>query len=122
MNHCILTGNLGADPKIFWSPDGKAIASFNLAFKSMKDKTSWVKVTCFNKLAEVSEKYLHKGAKITIAAVLDQENWETEQGEKRTTLRLIANKIEFLKTDGRGFTGTDKENEVEDQGEETAPF
>lgn len=122
MNHCILTGNLGADPKIFWSPDGKAIASFNLAFKSMKDKTSWVKVTCFNKQAEVSEKYLHKGAKITIAAVLDQENWETEQGEKRTMLRLIANKIEFIKTDGRGFSDTDKENEVDDQNEETAPF
>jgi len=41
MNLCILTGNLGHDPEIFYSSDGDPIASFNLAFKSGKDKTSW---------------------------------------------------------------------------------
>ena len=45
LNSCILTGNLGADPEIFYSSDGDPIATFNLAFKSSKKKTGWIKVT-----------------------------------------------------------------------------
>jgi len=103
MNLCILTGNLGQDPEIFYSSDGDSIASFNLAFKSGKDKTSWIKVTAFNKTAEVCEKYLHKGAKIIVNGSLQQDKWETDDGEKRSSMKVIANRIEFIKTDGRGF-------------------
>ena len=112
MNLCILTGNLGQDPEIFYSSDGDPIASFNLAFKSGKDKTSWIKVTAFNKTAEVCEKYLHKGAKIIINGSLSQEKWETDDGEKRSAMKVIANRIEFIKTDGRGF-----ENQQKDDGD-----
>jgi single-stranded DNA-binding protein len=64
MNLCILTGNLGNDPEIFYSSDGDPIASFNLAFKSGKDKTSWIKVTAFKKTLghekrSTTEIYLH---------------------------------------------------------------
>ena len=48
MNYCILSGNLGADPESIFTQEGTQIASFNIAFRSSKDKTSWVKVTCFN--------------------------------------------------------------------------
>ena len=44
MNHCVLTGNLGDDPKDFYTPDGVAISSFQMAFRSGKDKTSWIRV------------------------------------------------------------------------------
>jgi single-strand DNA-binding protein len=103
LNNCILTGNLGADPEVFYSSEGEPIASFNLAFKSSKKKTGWIKVTCFRKLAEIAEKYLHKGARIGIVGTLDQQKWETEEGATRTSFQLIANSIEFIKTDGRGF-------------------
>jgi single-strand DNA-binding protein len=96
LNLCIITGNLGQDPEIHYSSDGNPIASLNLAFKSGKDKTSWIKVTCFNKLAEISEQYLHKGAKITVVGSLDQEKWEKD-GSTRTGYKLIANSIEFVK-------------------------
>ena len=109
LNHCILTGHLGADPEMFYTKEGEPIASFNLAFKSGKEKTGWIKVTCFKKLAEVCEKYLHKGAKITVVGSLDQEKWESK-GENRTTIKIIAQSIEFIKTDGRGF----KEGETTD--------
>ena len=109
MNLCILTGNLGNDPEVFYSSDGDPIASFNLAFKSGKDKTSWIKVTAFNKTAEVCEKYLHKGAKIIVNGSLSQDKWETDDGEKRSSMKVIANRIEFIKTDGRGFDN--KQNE-----------
>jgi len=103
LNSCILTGNLGADPEIFYTSEGEAVASFNMAFKSSKKKTGWIKVTCFRKLAEIAEKYLHKGARIGIVGTLDQQKWETDEGVQRSSFQLIANSIEFIKTDGRGF-------------------
>lgn len=103
INTCILTGNLGADPEIFYSSEGDPVATFNLAFKASRKKTGWIKVTCFSKLAEITEKYLHKGARIAISASIDQRKWETDDGSKRSAHQLIANSIEFIKTDGRGF-------------------
>ena len=111
INQTILTGNLGADPEIFYTSDGEPIATFNIAFQSSKKKTGWIKVTCFRKLAEVAEKYLHKGARIGIVGTLDQQKWETDEGVNRTSFQLIANSLEFIKTDGRGFEdGQDKED------------
>ena len=95
LNLCIITGNLGQDPEIHYSSEGNPIATLNLAFKSGKDKTSWIKVTCFNKLAEISEQYLHKGAKITVVGALDQEKWEKE-GVTKTSFKIIANSLEFI--------------------------
>ena len=103
LNSCVLTGNLGADPEIFYSSDGDPIATFNLAFRSSKKKTGWIKVTTFNKLADITERHLHKGARIAVVGTLDQNKWETDGGITRTSIQLIANTIEFIKTDGRGF-------------------
>ena len=78
-NTVSLIGNLGADPEVFYSPSsGDPVGRFNLAFVSGKDKTSWIKVVCFNRLATVAEKYLHKGARIAVNGILDQNTWETE--------------------------------------------
>ena len=110
MNQCILTGNLGADPDIRYSQNGDPIATFNIAFRLSKDKTGWVKVTCFNKTAEVAETYLHKGAKVLLSGNLDYNQWENQEGQQRTSIQLIANRIEFIKTDGRGFEGGQHDN------------
>jgi single-strand DNA-binding protein len=102
LNNCILTGNLGADPEVFYSSEGEPIATFNLAFRSSKKKTGWIKITCFRRLAEVAEKYLHKGARIGIVS---------DEGVQRSSFQLIANSLEFIKTDGRGFDeGQDKDD------------
>lgn len=103
MNQVILMGNLGADPDVRYSQSGDPIATFNLAFRLGKEKTGWVKVVCFNKTAEIAETYLHKGAKILLSATLDYNKWETDDGQQKSIIQLIANKIEFIKTDGRGF-------------------
>ena len=112
LNSCILTGNLGADPEIFYSSDGEPIATFNLAFRSSKKKTGWIKVTCFHRLAEVAEKYLHKGARIGILGTLDVNKWETDEGVQRSSFQLIANSIEFIKTDGRGFDDSSNDDDL----------
>ena len=108
MNTCIITGNLGADPESFFSDGGTQVVSFSMAFRSTKDKDNWVKITCFNKTAELAEKYLHKGARVGITGMLDQDKWETNEGKSKSMLKLIANSIEFIKTDGRGFEDQDE--------------
>jgi single-strand DNA-binding protein len=103
LNNCLLTGNLGADPEVFYSSEGNPVASFNLAFRSTKKKTGWIRVVCFGRLAEVTEKYLHKGARIALIGTLDQQKWETDEGVTRSSYQLIAGSLEFVRTDGRGF-------------------
>jgi single-strand DNA-binding protein len=103
MNTCVLTGHLGADPEVVFTPDGVQIANFSVAFRSGKDKTSWLRVTCFERQAELAEKHLHKGAKIGVNGYLDQDKWVGSDGHNKTAYKLVARQIEFLKTDGRGF-------------------
>ena len=104
INQLILTGNLGNGPEKFYT-DLKAIpySSFSLAFKSGREKTSWLKCVCFNKNAEIAEKYLHSGARIAVVGYLQQSKWKTNEGENRSSFEMIVNTIEFIKTDGRGF-------------------
>lgn len=101
LNTCVLTGNLGADPEVFYDSEGQPIATFNLAFRGSKKRTGWIKVNCFQKLAAIVEKHLHKGAKIAVSGILDYHQWENE-GTKRSSIQMIANNIEFIRTDGRG--------------------
>jgi single-strand DNA-binding protein len=122
LNICVLTGNLGADPDITYTNDGVPIANFNLAFNSGRDKTSkeqkvsWIKVTAFNKLAEIAQGYLHKGAKIAITGALDQERWQDNNGDTKTNYKLLANSIEFIKINGEH--NEEHQNTNGDNGEE----
>lgn len=112
MNLLIVSGNLGADPETVYTDTGTHIANFSLAFKSGK-KTAWIQVSSFDKQAELVEKHLHKGARIIVTGSLTQDKWVTGENQVRTTFKAIANRIEFIKTDGRGF---DKDNPNPDEG------
>ena len=113
MNTCVLTGNLGKDPEVTYSPDGLQIANFSLAFRSGKDKTSWMRITCFDRTAELAEKHLHKGARVAINGNIDQDKWVGNDGQNRSSYKLIARQIEFIKTDGRGFeNGQNPDDEI----------
>ncbi len=112
LNQTVLTGNLGADPEIFYASEGNPVASFNIAFHSSKKKTGWIKVVCFQKLAEIASHHLHKGAKIAIIGTLDQHKWKTDEGQERSTFQLIANSLESIKTNGRGFKEGENADDV----------
>lgn len=97
INQLILTGNLGNDPEIFFGSEGDPVTSFSLAFYAGKDKTGWIRCVCFNKNAEIAERYLKSGNRIAVAGRLNQSTWKTDQGEKRTSFEMIVNTIEFIK-------------------------
>lgn len=115
LNQLILTGNLGDDPSSHYTPEGLAVTHFNIAFKSSTKKkdANWIKISCFGKLAELVSTYLHKGARIAVVGVLDQNKWQTDDGQPRSTFQIIANAIEFIKTDGRGFKSGEAANDDE---------
>jgi single-strand DNA-binding protein len=122
MNNCVLIGNLGADPESIYTDEGTHIVNFSLAFRSTrKDKSNWIKIVCFEKLAELALKYLHKGARIAISGKLDQNKWTDNNNQTKTMHRIIANNITFIKTDGRGFeNGENTDNGEQDS--EVPPF
>jgi single-strand DNA-binding protein len=122
MNNSVITGNLGDDPKSFYTPDGAQIVTFDLAFKTGKDKTSWIKISCFQKLADLAVKYLHKGARIGVVGRLDQSKWTTEDNQQRSSIRIIASQIEFIKTDGRGFENDQRPEDASAQHDDDVPF
>lgn len=120
MNTCIISGHLGSDPESIFTDSGTHIVNFPVAFRSTKEKTCWLKICCFNKTAEVAETYLHKGAKVGITGLLDQDKWEDNDGNKRSAFKLIANSIEFIKTDGRGFE--DQNEDKSQDHDDDVPF
>jgi len=111
LNQTILTGNLGQDPETFFTSEGDPIAKFSLAFKSSKKKTGWIQVVCFKRLAEITDKYLHSGARVAIIGTLDENKWETDEGVKRSSFQLICNSLEFIRTDGRGFEDNNRNDD-----------
>jgi single-strand DNA-binding protein len=100
MNTVILTGRLGADPEIRYTPGGTQVANFNLAvdrFGANKEKTTtWIKITAWDKKAKYTADYLTKGSKVLIQGELVIDAWEDKDGNKRTAPSVTAWQIENL--------------------------
>ena len=99
LNSVILSGRLTADIDIKSTPSGVLVGNFSLAvneFFNQKEYTSFVNCTVFGKTAERLQKYTNKGSLIAIEGVLRQERWESKEGEKKSKISVIANKVEIF--------------------------
>jgi len=94
VNKVILVGNLGKDPEVRHLESGVAVASFTLATsETYKDRnsgerktlTEWHNIVLWRGLAEVAEKYLHKGDQIYLEGRLRSRSWEAESGTRYIT-------------------------------------
>jgi single-strand DNA-binding protein len=104
LNQCVRGGNLGHDPETwyFGECEDQPVTSFSLAFRASRSRTGWIGVLCFDRLAELAEQCLHRGARVAVIGTLDQMEWEGEAGQKRKGFQLIARTLEFIKTDEIG--------------------
>jgi single-strand DNA-binding protein len=111
VNKVILVGRLGKDPEVRNLDNGATVANFTIATsESYKDKTSgekkeiteWHNIVLWRGLAEISQKYLHKGDMVYIEGKLRTRSWEKE-GVTRYTTEVIADNMTMLST-GRGST------------------
>jgi single-strand DNA-binding protein len=115
VNKVILVGNLGADPEIRRTNDGRAIANLRVATsESWKDKatgerrekTEWHRVVIFNdNIAKVAEQYLKKGSKIYVEGQLQTRKWQDkESGQDRYATEVVLQNFgsSLVMLDGRG--------------------
>lgn len=112
VNKVIVIGNLGKDPEVRYTQGGKAVANFSVAVnESWKDKdgnkqekTEWINVVVWDKLAENCGKYLAKGRQAYIEGKLQTRKWQDKDGNDRWTTEVVANNVVFLS----GAKGDDK--------------
>ena len=99
VNKVILIGNLGADPEIRRTQDGRPVANLRLATSdSWKDKTTgerrekteWHRVVIFNEnLCRIAEQYLKKGSKVYIEGALQTRKWQDQSGQDRYSTEVV---------------------------------
>jgi single-strand DNA-binding protein len=82
INQLILTGNLGNDPEIFFGSEGDPVTSFSWHSNPEETRPDGLKCVCFNKNAEVAEKYLHSGARVAVVGYLQSIQVENQRRGK----------------------------------------
>lgn len=99
VNKVILVGNLGRDPEIRRTQDGRPICNFSVATSESwrdkasgerREKTEWHNVVIFNEgLCKIAEQYLKKGSKVYIEGALQTRKWEDKDGQPRYTTEVV---------------------------------
>jgi single-strand DNA-binding protein len=99
VNKVILVGNLGADPEIRRTQDGRSIANLRMATTESwrdrntgerRERTEWHRVVIFSEgLAKVVEQYVKKGARLYIEGQLQTRKWQDQQGQDRWTTEIV---------------------------------
>jgi len=99
VNKVILVGNLGRDPEVKSMQDGRSLVNMSVATSEnwrdrnsgeRKERTEWHRVVIFNdKLAEVAQKFLKKGAKVYLEGQLTTRKWTDQSGQERYTTEVV---------------------------------
>jgi single-strand DNA-binding protein len=102
-NKVILMGNLTRDPEVRYTPNGIAVASFAIAVNrkykqgdETKEEVSYIDIVVFGKQAESCGQYINKGDSVLIDGRLQQRRWETEDGQKRNKIEVVAQSVNFM--------------------------
>ena len=104
LNKVLLIGRLGKDPEIRYTPDGAPVANFSLATSDFwtdksgtrQERTEWHNIVAWNKLADLSKRFLAKGRQVYIEGRLRTREWDDRDGNKRRTVEVIANQLVLL--------------------------
>ena len=106
VNKVILIGNVGVEPEVRYYDSGQAVATMRLATTErgytmqngtqVPDRTEWHNVVVWNRLAQVVEKYVHKGDKLYIEGKLRSRSYDDQNGVKRYVVEIYADNMEML--------------------------
>ena len=101
-NSVSVTGNATRDPELRFTPSGQAVATFGIAVnrrwqnrqtQEWEEKVSFFDVTCWAQMAENVAESIQKGTRVVVTGRLDQRSWETNDGEKRSKIEIVADEI-----------------------------
>lgn len=120
-NTVTVVGNVTRDPELRFTPGGMAVASFGLAWNRRKqdgdDEVSFFDVTCFRDLAENVAESVAKGTRVIIYGTLQQRSWETQEGDKRSKVEILADEVApSLKWASATVTKNDKKTDGANRG------
>ena len=129
-NKVILVGNLTRDPELRYTPSGAPVCNFDLAVNrayttqsgEKRDDVCFIGIVVWSKPAEACGQYLKKGRPVLVEGRLQQRNWETPEGQKRSKHEIVAERVQFLgsgKAAGNGAPGA-PESEPAGTGEPAA--
>jgi single-strand DNA-binding protein len=104
LNKIMITGHLGADPEMRFTPQGTPVTTFRVAAgRTWKDaggaqhsETEWFRVVAWNKLAEVCNEYLQKGDRVYIEGRVQTRTWQDKDGQDRATTEIVASDMIML--------------------------
>jgi single-strand DNA-binding protein len=114
LNKVMLLGNLGKDPEVRYTASGKAMATFSIATSFQwrdqegndQERTEWHRVVAWGRLGEICGEYLSKGKQVFIEGRIQSRDWEDQDGNKRTTVEIVATDMILL---GGGSAGQNRE-------------
>ncbi len=133
VNKVILIGNLGADPEIRTTQDGRPIVNLRIATSESwrdrnsgerRERTEWHRVVIFNEgLAKIAEQYLRKGSKVYIEGQLQTRKWQDQSGQDRYSTEIVLQGFNSALTmlDGRGEGGDSGFSGPRAMGEQSRP-
>ncbi|HRF84960.1 MAG TPA: single-stranded DNA-binding protein [Alloprevotella sp.] len=106
LNKVMLIGNVGKDPDVRYIDNGVATATLSLATTTpgytlpggtqVPERTEWHRVLLWRRLAEITERYVHKGDKLYIEGQLRTRNYTDKQGKTRYVTEIWADQMEML--------------------------
>lgn len=124
LNRVDLIGNLGKDPEIRTTQDGKSVATFSLATSDkwkdkstgeLKERTEWHRVVAFGSLADVISKYASKGSKLYVSGELRTRKWIDQAGAERFSTEVVlqgySSQLVLLDRKGEGGAPTKSESD-----------
>jgi len=125
LNQCNFIGRLGKDPDIKYTQSGESVCNFSLACSESwkdkngekKEKTEWVNIVIWGKLAGIAGEYLSKGSLCYISGKFSTRKWQDQSGNDRYTTEIIAREMKMLDGKAKGEGQQDKGQ----QGGYTAP-
>lgn len=98
----IICGNLGKEPELKYTTDGKAVTTFSVAASNRNDETVWFRVSTWDKQAETCNQYLHKGSKVLVEGALKADaqgnprTYERKDGGWGASFDVTAENVRFL--------------------------
>jgi single-strand DNA-binding protein len=106
MNKVMLIGNVGTDPEVRYVDQGVAVARFRFATTEkgytlqngtqVPDRTDWHNILLWRKLAEIVEKYVHKGDKLYVEGSIRNRSYDDQNGVKRYVTEIFVDSMEML--------------------------
>lgn len=103
-NKVLLMGNLTRDPELRYIPSGTAVATFTIAVNraytsqtgEKKEEACFVRVIVWARRAELCGEFLSKGSLVFVEGRLQSRTWDDQSGQKRSTIEVVANNVQFL--------------------------